>query len=251
MYFKNTLIAALLCALVSSVVLSSVQTLWVTELIFEAEVFENQPSEIDHHDLADDHHSVSSDHHAGQTTQSSHHDHGESNVVSSRFLNTVLVNFILSFGLSVVFINALILKKGIKPIQIALFGVIGFCAIYFVPTLGLPAEIPGMQAVDIQKRQIWWLSAVIATLIGGYILMFSHWKFKILGAVVLCVPFIIGAPHLEIEQFASHSIENQAMLESILTQFEIRSFVINAVYWAVITASLIFLYPKFIKQLND
>ena len=55
-----------------------------------------------------------------------------------------------------------------------------------------------MAAGDVAARQIWWLGTVSASAAGLTLLVFArHAAFKALGAGLLILPHVIGAPHPE------------------------------------------------------
>ena len=92
------------------------------------------------------------------------------------------------------------------------------------PTLGLPPELPGTVAADLTQRQIWWVGTAASTAAGLALMVFArHWLLKVVGAMILVVPHIVGAP-----QPAVHSALAPEALEA---QFKIASLLTNAVFW--------------------
>lgn len=78
----------------------------------------------------------------------------------------------------------------------ALWGLAGFAVFQFAPAVGLPPELPGMAAADLQARQIWWLSCVVATGAGLWLLAVERGlATSVAGVVLLAAPHVIGAPH--------------------------------------------------------
>ncbi|MFZ1727925.1 MAG: CbtA family protein [Albidovulum sp.] len=79
-----------------------------------------------------------------------------------------------------------------------LWGIAGFAALQLAPAMGLPPELPGTVAADLSERQIWWLGTVLATGTGLALIAYGRGLvFVVLGGVLIAVPHIIGAPHLE------------------------------------------------------
>ena len=52
----------------------------------------------------------------------------------------------------------------------AAWGLAAFACFSLAPALGLPPQPPGVAVADLQQRQIWWASTVIATAIGLWFL---------------------------------------------------------------------------------
>ena len=44
-----------------------------------------------------------------------------------------------------------------------MWGLAGFAVFTIAPGLGLPPELPGVPAAPLLSRQIWWVTAVLAT----------------------------------------------------------------------------------------
>ncbi len=74
----------------------------------------------------------------------------------------------------------------------------GFAAFCLAPALGLPPELPGMQAADLEARQIWWISTAIATCAGvGFIVVWRKSQALIAALVIGLSPHVVGAPVME------------------------------------------------------
>jgi cobalt transporter subunit CbtA len=77
----------------------------------------------------------------------------------------------------------------------ALWGVAGFIVFQLAPAFSLPPEVPGVAAADVTARQIWWFGTAGATAVAMWLLAFgTGWVFWGIGAVLLFMPHIVGAP---------------------------------------------------------
>uniref|UniRef100_UPI00356156A7 CbtA family protein n=1 Tax=Shimia sp. TaxID=1954381 RepID=UPI00356156A7 len=78
------------------------------------------------------------------------------------------------------------------------WGLCGFIAVQLAPAMGLPPELPGTPAAELGPRQAWWFGTILASVAGLAIIAFAGdlWK-QALGLVLLLVPHLIGAPHLD------------------------------------------------------
>ena len=107
----------------------------------------------------------------------------------------------------------------------------GWLSFHFWPSLGLPAEIPGMDAARLGSRQGWWLlAAVSAGLACG---LLAGWRSPLRWAAAaawLALPFVVGAPHTMADPLAGFSGPAQAHLGELGTQ----------VVWATTWVSLSF-----------
>ena len=85
----------------------------------------------------------------------------------------------------------------ITPKQGIIWGLAGFIAIQLAPAIGLPPELPGTPAAEIGPRQMWWLGTLVASGLGLWIIAFGRGYIALGGVVLLLIPHIIGAPHLD------------------------------------------------------
>ena len=90
--------------------------------------------------------------------------------------------------------------------------------------MGLPPELPGTAAADLALRQTWWIGTAASTAAGIALIVFGrNWLLKVLGAAILAVPHVIGAPQPEV-----HAMLAPQALE---TQFKIASQLTNVAFW--------------------
>lgn len=80
----------------------------------------------------------------------------------------------------------------------AIWGLAGFVAVQLAPAFGLPPELPGMAAGDLEARQIWWFATVAATAAGLWLAAFGRgWAAWGAAIILILAPHVIGAPHPE------------------------------------------------------
>lgn len=110
------------------------------------------------------------------------------------------------------------------------FAIGGFVAVALAPALGLPPELPGMDAAPLADRQFWWVMTAAATAMGLYLIAIRRVPITIAGGLVLLVaPHLAGAPE------TSHAAS--ALPAGYAAQFAARSLGISFVLWAVIGLS--------------
>jgi cobalt transporter subunit CbtA len=79
-----------------------------------------------------------------------------------------------------------------------LWGLAGFVAFTVAPGLGLPPELPGVPTAPLEPRQIWWIATAAATALGlGLVFLKRSLWASVLGLILIVLPHLIGAPHLE------------------------------------------------------
>lgn len=112
-----------------------------------------------------------------------------------------------------------------------LVGAAGWFSLHLWPALGLPAELPGMQAADLAARQSWWLLAVVcaATACALAGLAQGHWRW-LAAVALLTLPYLAGAPHVG-DAFAKFAPEARAQMEGLEQQFGTITHVLAITQW--------------------
>ena len=185
------LLAAIAAGLIAGIFVSGAQMFKVVPLIYAAEAYENaapQPPVHSHDQAATDSHSHSHDHSASSWAP-------EDGI--ERITFTALTNIVIGAGFALLVAAGMTLRGRSTNWRLGLiWGASGFLAFSFLPALGLPPELPGMAAGDLTGRQLWWVMTVVASGCGLALIAFGKdWAYRILGAVVMMIPHIIGAPH--------------------------------------------------------
>jgi len=86
----------------------------------------------------------------------------------------------------------------ITPRSGIVWGLAGFIALHLAPAFGMPPELPGTIATEVETRQVWWLATVACTVLGLGLIAFGNGiAFAAVGVIALALPHIIGAPHLD------------------------------------------------------
>jgi cobalt transporter subunit CbtA len=139
-------------------------------------------------------------------------------------LSTTGGNLVVAVGFALMLAGLYTLRAPTKTSQGLLWGLAGYATFVLAPTLGLPPELPGTAAADLAQRQVWWIGTAASTAVGIALIVFSrHWLMKVLGAAILAVPHVIGAPQPEV-----HSMLAPEALE---TRFKIASQLTNVAFW--------------------
>lgn len=213
--------------LLAALLLTLLQSFWVAPLILQAETYESAAP-------AAEHHSHGEEANAGHT-------HSEEAWAPEdgwqRILSTTGGNLVVAVGFALILTALYSLREPGRTSTGALWGLAGFAVFCLAPTLGLPPELPGTAAADLGQRQSWWIGTAAATALGLALLVFArHGLLKALGAVLLVVPHVIGAPQPEVhESLAPQALENQ---------FKIASWLTNAVFWVALGLLSAWLYRR-------
>jgi cobalt transporter subunit CbtA len=214
--FKRIAQTAGFTGLLAALLLTLLQSLWVAPLILQAETWE-KPAAIQAHE------------HAEGTSAGHVHDAEawEPENGWQRVLSTTGGNLVVAVGFALMLAALYTLRAPASAREGALWGLAGYAVFVVAPTLGLPPELPGTVAADLTQRQIWWVSAAASTAVGLALMVFArHWLLKALGALILVVPHLVGAP-----QPAVHSA---LAPEALQTQFKLASLLTNAAFWVAL-----------------
>nr|WP_288455228.1 CbtA family protein [uncultured Pseudomonas sp.] len=223
--------------LLAAIVLTVLQSLWVTPLILQAEGFEvAEPAAIEHSHEA----TAAHDHGA-----SGHSHDGEAWAPEDgwqRLLSTGLSNLVVAVGFALMLAGLFTLRAPEKTWQGLLWGLAGFATFVLAPASGLPPELPGTAAAELVLRQYWWTGAAASTAAGLALLAFGgNWMLRILGVAILALPHLLGAPQPEVhESLAPEALEHEFILASLLT---------NAAFWAALGLAAAWFHGRGRQQL--
>lgn len=208
--------------LLAAIVLTLLQSLWVTPLIMQAEGFEvAEPATIEHsHDATAAH-----GHGAGGHSHDSEAWAPEDGW--QRLLSTGLSNLVVAVGFALMLAGLFTLRAPEKTWQGLLWGLAGFATFVLAPASGLPPELPGTAAAELLLRQYWWIGTAASTAAGLALLAFGgNWMLRMLGVAILALPHLLGAPQPDVhESLAPEALEHEFILASLLT---------NAAFWAAL-----------------
>ena len=115
-----------------------------------------------------------------------------------RILLTAVANISLATGFALLLCAVIHLRGGVSGWKAGLlWGLAGYAVFFLAPSLGLPPELPGTEALPLAARQQWWLMAVAASAAGLALACWGrHWVVKLAGIGLLLAPHLFGAPHL-------------------------------------------------------
>lgn len=199
--------------LLAALLLTLLQSFWVAPLILQAETYENAPATTEVHEHA-----------PGAAAHSHDAEAWEPEDGWQRVLSTTGANLVVAVGFALMLAGLYTLRAPTRTAQGLLWGLAGYATFCLAPTLGLPPELPGTAAADLVQRQVWWIGAAASTAVGLALIVFAgNWLLKLLGAAIIAVPHVIGAPQPEV-----HSMLAPQALE---TQFKIASQLTNAAFW--------------------
>jgi cobalt transporter subunit CbtA len=239
--FRSMVLTALGVALLAGLVLSAVQALQVSPIIYAAEVFEIAEPEV-----------------VAAHTDGHSHSHSDGAEVWSpgdgaqRIGFTVLSNVLSAFGFTMILLACMFVARDKAQLHISwfrgvLWGLAGYLSFFVVPALGLSPEIPSMEAAALEGRQSWWMLAVVGTGLGIASLVFLPGIAKTLAVVFLAAPWLVGAPQPEVHGFLHPDTQAVATLESLQAQFIYATAIANGLFWITLGGLTGYCAKRFIK----
>jgi cobalt transporter subunit CbtA len=178
--FQRIFLTALIAGAIAGLAAAGVQRINIIPLIEQAEVYEAAEAHGGHAG-------------AGPTEA------WEPEAGLERAAYTVLADVLAGIGFAFLLTGAIALaslrgyvvdaRRGI------LWGAAGFTVFALAPALGLPPLPPGMEAAELVQRQVWWIGTAATTAFGlGLIVFPRRLVYRVIGAGVLVLPYVIGAP---------------------------------------------------------
>ena len=237
--FRSMVLTALGVALVAGLVLSAVQALHVSPIIYAAEVFEiAAPDVVEAHNDGHSH---------------AHNDEAWSPADGmERIGYTVLSNVLSAFGFAMILLAAMFMARDKAQLNISWlaglgWGLAGYLTFFVVPALGLSPEIPSMEAAVLEGRQAWWVLAVVATGLAIASLVFLPGMAKLAAVVFVAAPWVVGAPQPEVHGFLHPDAQAVATLEGLQSQFIYATALANGLFWLTIGGLKAYAATRFIK----
>jgi len=239
MIFQRLIWAALATAVVVGSLQTGVQRWQAAPLILAAEVYEGQKAEAPKPAEAPAAHV----HAAGTAPHEHEHPQGaakewEPANGAERTGWTWVANMLHAFSMALLLFAVMgiwLYRRGTALASLRLAGVVaaaGWLSFHFWPSLGLHAEVPGMEAAPLQARQLWWVLAVASASGACAVAGFSRasWRWLV-AAALLALPFVVGAPKLQGDALAGFGPEAHAALEQLGTQFIWATTWVSLTFW--------------------
>lgn len=235
---RRVLFAAILAGLVAGIVVTGVQQTRITPLILHAESYEAAtPPAAEGHSHA--HEAAPHSHDAAPHSHDADAWAPADGIERTAF--SLLANVLTAIGFGLLLTAGFALYgKPVGATKGVLWGLAGFGAFWLAPALGLPPELPGLQAAELSDRQAWYAGTVIAT--GGGIAMLAFLRSRAakgLGALLILIPHVIGAPHPE-------TLGGNTPPE-LAAMFVMASLLGAAVLWVVLGGVSGYLYDRLAK----
>ena len=237
MIFQRLNWAALAAALLVGSVQSGVQQWQAMPIILAAEVYESQkvvapatPAKA----VAP----VAHAHAEGVATEHSHAAEAWSPAAGAeRIFWTWVANVLHAFSMALLVfaVMGVCLWRGtvMASLPLALLvAAAGWVSLHFWPSLGLHAEIPGMDAARLGSRQGWWVLAAVSAALACASLASLRKPLGLLAAAAwLALPFVVGAPHITADPLAGFSGAAQLVLRDLGMQFIWATTWVSLSFW--------------------
>lgn len=246
MIFRNIIFSACLVGLMVGVLLTVAQSLGVTPIIYAAEVYEVADTLVPE-TVSEAGHSHGSGEHHHESEAWAPEDGTE------RTFFTLVSNVLAGIGFAAVLLALMSQLQIMGVTRVSLlkgmaWGLAGFAVFFAVPGIGLPPEIPGVQAAALEHRQGWWLFAVVGSGLGLAMLAFAPKWFKLLGVLAIALPFLIGAPAHPGPEFTHPDADAVAALTELHHQFIVASGLANLLFWLALGVLSAWLLNRFILK---
>jgi len=223
---RETVLAAVVAGLIAALVFTIVQSVWITPLIHQGEVYEEAAEHS--HVEAHEHHA---DAHEGAHEAGGHHHDDDEWKPEDGWQRTVFTfgaNLLMGVGYAFVLVALYLLwREPRNALSGAVYGLVGFLVFFAAPAVGLPPDLPGTAAAELSVRQQWWAMTAVATAVGLFLLFSqSRWSLRILGIVIVIAPHFVPAPQ--------PAVESSLAPAELQTQFRVATTIANAVFWVAL-----------------
>ncbi|WP_438753045.1 CbtA family protein [Pararhizobium sp. O133] len=255
----KTILAALVAGLIAGVFMTAAQELRVTPLILHAEEYEGkepaagqpateqpateqQHSHLKQQSPVDYVLSALSPITPAYAHEEGEHEEGGIMFGMSRFSGTLLANLVAGSGFGLLLAGvSLVIGYPITLRNGALWGACGWLAVHLLPALGLPPELPGFPAADLQDRQIWWVATILFSGAGLYLIVLrGEFVAKAAGLLLLIAPHLYGAPQ---------PVDISSAVPAVLgAEFAVAALATTLAFWIVLGVVSGFINDRFLKS---
>lgn len=229
--FRQIFAAAIAAGIASGVAVSLIHEVTTTPIIHQAEEYEAASGDVTVHVARPMPRSGDSREWVWRVAES--HDRGDHDAWApedglERSLFTAGTNIVLGVGFALLLCACYAIRgQEVTPRQGVVWGLAGFAAFTLSPALGLPPEVPGVMAADLEDRQLWWIFAAVSAAVGLALMVFAGRVALIaLGALLIALPHIVGAP--QPDAFGG------PVPPEIAGHFAAASIVTSAIFWAML-----------------
>ena len=214
------------CALLTALLVGSVQFVigrWhAVPIIQAAEVFESRKPQTGH---VHTHEQTSTTDHAHDEPEAAEPTAGE------RAAWTWVAHVLHSFSMALLMFAVMgwwVWKRGapMGTARLALaVAAAGLLSLDVWPALGLPAELPGMDAASLGSRQAWWVLAAVSAALACSVLagvamknVANHWRW-LAAAALLALPFVVGVPQPLGDVLTGFDAQSRAQIQALEREF--------------------------------
>jgi len=227
---RETVLAAVVAGLIAALVFTVVQSVWITPLIHQGEVYE-EAAEHSHAEAHEHHADAHADAHEGAHEAGGHHHDDDEWKPEDGWQRTVFTfgaNLLMGVGYAFVLVALYLLwREPRNALSGAVYGLVGFLVFFAAPAVGLPPDLPGTAAAELSVRQQWWAMTAVATAVGLFLLFSqSRWSLRILGILIVIAPHFVPAPQ--------PAVESSLAPAELQTQFRVATTIANAVFWVAL-----------------
>lgn len=250
MIFQRLIWVGLAVAFAVGLVQTGLQQLQATPIILAAEVFESQKVEMPTH--ATETATAGREGHEGHALQEETQAWAPADGLE-RTGWTIVANVLHAFSmvLLVFVVMGVALWRGtrMRALPLALLtAAAGWLVFHLWPSLGLHAEIPGMDAARLGSRQGWWtlaaMSAAGACAVAAGLRSHLRW---LIAVALLALPHVVGAPHITADPLTGFQGEAQAALRELGHQFVWVTTWVSISFWACLGLAAGWVFPRWVQ----
>ncbi len=237
MLFRRIVLASLLLGLVSGGLLGVLQAFITTPIIIAAEAYEANEGIASGGGLT--------------SSEPGEHTHGDGWAPHDgleRTLYSMLATVVIACAYALLLLSAISFRGTANWQTGIVWGLAGYTVFFIAPSLGLPPEIPGVQAAPLEGRQVWWLSTIGLTAAGLGVLAFGKKHIKLAAIPLLLAPHLIGAPQPAVPGFANNTPDAVSALTALEQTFFIATAITLGIFWVVLGSLSGYLTLRYINR---
>ncbi|MGB1237438.1 MAG: CbtA family protein [Pseudomonadales bacterium] len=243
MILRNILLCAIAVGVISGLAYGLFQQTQINPIIYGAEAYEVADVPLAHS------HAETVEQGAAETAEAWAPEDGAPRIIATASANIAIA---VAYALVMIALMALHNLKADKPAlnarRGALWGIAALFAFFIAPALfGLHPEVPGTVAAELLNRQHWWMFCAATSAAGLAVLYYGSNTYKFIGALLLALPHVVGAPLPETHGFANTAPEAVTALTELTRQFYLMTSIGMALFFVLLGTLCGYAVQRFIR----
>ncbi|MED5578513.1 MAG: CbtA family protein [Nitrospinota bacterium] len=221
--FQRIIFSASIAGLLSGILLTFLQHVWIIPIIRNAEKLEIK---------------------SAHNTKNTHHNkHVNGRMFSNPNYKSLIANTITSIAFALLMISSGGFVKNFDAKRGLFWGIAGFIIFSLMPSIVITPKLPGDISLPLSEHNMLWILTTTCTAIGLlFIIFFDKNSAKFFGLVVILFPHLVSYSFFEIKLTGE--------LEILQEKFHLATLIISLIFWSFLGITSGYFFKKLSPNLK-